>query len=155
MAAGIRLGWTVAHPDTIARMAGLKLEGGTSPFASQVAAEWTRNGTLAAHVLMLREHYARKRDLMLAMLAEQIPEGVTWTRPEGGFFIWVTMPDEVDATELAGTLAARGVSVSAGAPFYHSDRGHHEMRLSYSFPTDDEIRAGIEIIGNELNRILG
>ncbi len=155
MAAGIRLGWTVANADTITRMAALKLEGGTSPFASQVAAEWTSNGTLAAHVKMLKEHYRRKRDVMLEMLDSVMPDGVSWTRPQGGFFIWVTMPHRVDASKLAATLAERGVSVSAGAPFYHSDRGHHEMRLSYSYPTDEEIRVGIEIIGDEIRRTLG
>ncbi len=76
MAAGIRLGWAVADPDTIARMTALKLEGGTSPFASQVAAEWTRNGTLQSHVASLRTHYHRKRDVMLDALDRHMPEGV-------------------------------------------------------------------------------
>ncbi|MEZ4520080.1 MAG: PLP-dependent aminotransferase family protein [Thermomicrobiales bacterium] len=150
MAAGIRLGWTVADPDTIARLTALKLEGGTSPFASQVAAEWTRNGTLHSHVKMLREHYRRKRDVMLAALEKTMPEGVTWTKPDGGFFIWVTMPDSVDVTELAANLAAQGVHISDGTGFYCSDRGHHEFRLSYSYPTDDEIEKGIEILGREI-----
>ena len=150
MAAGIRLGWAVADPDTIARMTALKIEGGTSPFASQVAAEWTRNGTLESHVAMLRTHYRRKRDVMLDALDRNMPEGVTWTRPQGGFFIWVTMPDSVDVTELSSALATQGVHISAGTGFYHSDRGHHEFRLSYSYPTDDEIETGIGILGREI-----
>ena len=155
MAAGIRLGWTVADRDTIARLIALKLEGGTSPFASQVAAEWTRNGTLQAHVEMLRGHYRRKRDVMLAALDEHMPEGVSWTRPEGGFFIWVTMPQRVDSVELAVELSSRGVHISAGPGFYHSDRGRNEFRLSYSYPTDDEIDTGIRILGREIAARLG
>jgi 2-aminoadipate transaminase len=154
MAAGIRLGWTIAHEDTIARMAGLKLEGGANPFASHVAAEWTRNGTLASHVQMLRRHYGEHRDVMLAELDRHMPEGVIWTRPEGGFFIWVTMPERVDATSLATRLAGRGVFVISGNGFYFSDRGHNELRLSYSYPTADEIRAGIAILGEEIRAAL-
>lgn len=155
MAAGIRLGWAVADPDTIARMTALKLEGGTSPFASQVAAEWTRNGTLDAHVAMLRDHYRKKRDTMLAALDRHMPANVTWTRPQGGFFIWVTLPDSIQVTELALVLAQQGVQISAGPGFYPSDRGHHEFRLSYSYPTDDEIETGIEILGHEIAARLG
>ncbi len=154
MAAGIRLGWAVADAETIARLTALKLEGGTSPFASQVAAEWTRNGTLQAHIELLRTHYRAKRDVMLAALDNAMPEGVRWTRPQGGFFIWVTMPDTVDVTELAGALAAQGVQISAGPGFYHSDSGHHEFRLSYSYPTDDEIINGIEMLGREISQRL-
>ena len=155
MAAGIRLGWAVADPDTIARMTALKLEGGTSPFASQVAAEWTRNGTLDAHVALLRDHYGPKRDRMLAALDRHMPKGVTWTRPEGGFFIWVTMPDSVDSMELAAVLSARGVQISAGPGFYPSGRGNHEFRLSYSYPTDDEIDTGIAIVAEEIAARIG
>jgi DNA-binding transcriptional MocR family regulator len=150
MAAGIRLGWAVTDPDTIARLAALKLEGGTSPFASQVAAEWTRNGTLQSHVALLRTHYHRKRDVMLDALDRHMPAGVSWTRPAGGFFIWVTLPETVSSTELAANLAAQGVSISAGPGFYHSDRGQHEFRLSYSYPTDAEIETGIGMLGQEV-----
>lgn len=155
MAAGIRLGWTVADSDTIARLIALKLEGGTSPFASQVAAEWTRNGTLHAHVQMLREHYRRKRDVMLAALDAYMPESVSWTRPEGGFFIWVTMPEQIDSTDLAVDLLSLGVHISTGPGFYHSNRGRHEFRLSYSYPTDDEIDTGIRTLGREIASRLG
>ncbi|CAN5671247.1 PLP-dependent aminotransferase family protein [soil metagenome] len=155
MAAGIRLGWTIADQETIRRLIALKLEGGTSPFASQVAAEWTQNGTLQSHVAMLRSHYGRKRDVMLDALDRHMPHGVRWTRPEGGFFIWVTMPERVDSTELASTLAEAGVHISAGPGFYHSNRGHHEFRLSYSYPTDEEIEAGIQILGSQIADRLG
>lgn len=150
MAAGIRLGWAVADPETIARFGALKLEGGTSPFASQVAAEWTRNGTLHSHIALLRTHYHRKRDVMLSALDRHMPSGVTWTRPQGGFFIWVTMPETVDSRELAADLAAKGVHISAGPGFYNSDSGHHEFRLSYSYPSDDEIETGVEILAGEI-----
>ncbi len=144
------MGWTVGSEDTIARLAALKLEGGTSPFSSQVAAEWTRNGTLESHIQVLRDHYRRKRDLMLRELENNMPDGVRWTRPQGGFFIWVTLPDDVDSVQLARRLGDQGVFVSAGPGFYHTDRGHHEFRLSYSYPTDEEISKGISIVGNEI-----
>jgi 2-aminoadipate transaminase len=155
MAAGIRLGWVVADPDTIARLTALKLEGGTSPFASQVAAEWTRNGTLKAHVNMLRNHYRAKRDVMLSALERHMPEGTRWTKPEGGFFIWVTMPESVQSPELAATLAKQGVHISAGPGFFPSGRGQHEFRLSYSYPTDNEIETGVSMLGNAIAARIG
>lgn len=154
MAAGIRLGWVVASPDVVTRLAGLKLDGGTNPFASHVAAEWTRNGSLHRHIQMLIENYRVKRDRMLAALEAHMPEGTRWTRPEGGFFIWLTLPEGADAGDVARRASQRGVEVIRGADFYFSDRGHDELRLSYSYPTLDEIDAGIEILGEEIRAAL-
>lgn len=147
MAAGIRLGWTIADPEIIRRMAALKFEGGTNMFASHIAAEWTRNGTLANHVQTLRQHYKRSRDAMLEALTEHMPVGAQWTEPEGGFFIWLTLPDGRDALDVAARAGKEGVIVSPGPNFYFSDRGQNELRLSYAFPTEDEIRKGIKILG--------
>ena len=103
---------------------------------------------------MLRDNYRQKRDRMLAALEAHMPEGARWTRPEGGFFIWLTLPEGVDASELSARLAVRGVEVIPGTGFYFSDRGHNEVRLSYSYPTLDEIDAGIEIMGEEIRAAL-
>jgi DNA-binding transcriptional MocR family regulator len=84
-----------------------------------------------------------------------MPDEVTWTRPQGGFFIWVTMPDLIDASVLVVRLAERGVHVLSGESFYFSDRGRHELRLSYSYPTVEEITTGIAILGEEIRAALG
>lgn len=146
MAAGIRLGWAVADPEIINRMAGLKFEGGTNMFASQVAAEWTANGTLESHIDVLRGHYRKSRDTMLSALKAHMPKDAHWTRPDGGFFIWLTLPKGIQAREVAAAAADEGVIVSPGPGFYYSNRGREEIRLSYAFPTEHEIEYGIETL---------
>ena len=146
MGAGMRLGWLVAAPEIIGKLAVLKIDGGTNIFASHVAAAWLPDH-LDAHVAELREIYRRRRDLMLAALERHMPEGTTWTRPEGGFFVWVTFPAGVDTTRMLPQARERGVEFLPGATCYADGRGLDQMRLSFSFAQDEQIEPGIKIIG--------
>jgi 2-aminoadipate transaminase len=83
---------------------------------------------------------------MIDALATHMPEGVTWTTPEGGFFIWVTLPDSIDTEDLATQAKERGVVILPGAQCFVSDQGKNTMRLSYSYAQDDQIAAGIQIL---------
>ncbi len=148
MAAGMRLGWTIANPAVIRQMTGLKSEGGTSPFASHVAAEFASSGTLTEHVTELRTLYLSRRDAMLRALEESMPEGTTWTTPEGGFFIWLTLPEGVSVRELAPASKARGVEICPGFIFYFHGKGDGQIRLSYSFADEPNIQKGIRILGD-------
>lgn len=154
MAAGMRLGWVVAHEDVISRLIALKSDGGTSPFGSFVATQFAASGTLVEHVQELRALYHRRRDAMLAALAREMPDGTTWTTPEGGFFIWVRFPDGVDMSTLVPACRERGVEISPGPIFYFDDRGNNEMRLSYSFATEPQIDEGIAILADEATKQL-
>lgn len=146
--AGVRLGWVVANPTVINRLIALKAEGGTSPFASHVIANFAASGSLTEHIHELRGVYSTRRDALLKALKETMPEGTTWTVPEGGFFVWVTFPDSVDVSRIAAEAAEQKVSIRSGQMFYFSDRGIHEMRLSYSFNSESEIRQGVEILAD-------
>lgn len=148
MAAGVRLGWVVADEDVIQRLAGMKLEGGTSPFAGYVAAEFCANGTLQEHISELTALYRRRRDIMLAALDRVMPAGTTWTTPEGGFFIWVTLPDGVTAGELHKAAAEQNVEFLPGPACHFGGAGGNTLRLAYSFSDDDKIEQGIEILGD-------
>lgn len=147
MAAGMRLGWAIADTETIAMLAGLKYEGGTSPFAGQVAAEFCSSGTLIEHVEDLRRLYRSRRDAMLDALQREMPQGTTWTTPEGGFFIWVTLPNGVSASAILPLARKRNVEFLAGTGFYFHGSGGNAMRLSYSFANEDQIAEGIGILG--------
>lgn len=149
MAAGMRLGWVVAHPDVINRLIALKPDGGTSPFGSFVATEFAASGTLVEHVQELRTIYHQRRDAMLAALDQHMPEGTTWTVPDGGFFIWIRFPQGVSMDALVPACRQRGVEISPGPIFYFDGRGTNEMRLSYSFANEDQIREGIAILAGE------
>jgi 2-aminoadipate transaminase len=146
MGPGMRLGWLVGPADLIRRLAAMKIDGGTSVFGAHVAADWL-SGNLLPHVETLREVYRRRRDLMLAALQRHMPTGTTWTVPEGGFFIWVTLPDGIDATRMRDQVRELGVDYLPGSACYSDDSGANELRLSFSFAEDDRIEPGIRIIG--------
>lgn len=146
LGAGMRLGWVVAHPTLINRMAVLKVDGSTNVFGTYVAAAWIPEH-LDEHIEELKEIYQHRRDLMLAELTEHMPEGASWTEPEGGFFIWVTLPEGVDTTAMAEQARERGVEYLAGAGCFADGSGRNTLRLSFSFARDEEIREGIRILG--------
>jgi 2-aminoadipate transaminase len=146
MGAGMRLGWLLAPAEFITRLTALKIDGGTNVFGAHVAAEWLPEH-LETHVRELREVYRRRRDLMLLALERHMPAGSSWTRPEGGFFVWVTLPPGVDTTRMLPQACERGVEFLPGATCYPDDRGRDQLRLSFSFAADDQIDEGIRIIG--------
>lgn len=146
MGAGMRLGWVLAHPSLISRMAVLKVDGSTNVFGTHVAAEWIP-AHLDRHIDELKAMYERRRDIMLEEMTEHFPEGTTWTRPDGGFFIWVTLPDDIDTTAMAMQARERGVEFLPGQSCFVDGSGSNMLRLSYSFARDEEIREGIRILG--------
>lgn len=146
LGAGMRLGWVVAHPTLINKMAVLKVDGSTNVFGTYVAAQWIPEH-LDRHIDELREIYRHRRDLMLAELEEHFPDSATWTHPEGGFFIWVTLPQGIDTTEMAAQARERGVEYLPGRTCFADGSGSNTLRLSYSFARDAEIREGIRILG--------
>lgn len=146
MGAGMRIGWLVAAPEIINRLAALKIDGGTNIFGSYVAAEWIP-AHLDSHLEQLKGIYARRRDLMVAALERHMPEGTSWTRPEGGFFIWLTLPPGLDAGRMLPQARERGIEYLPGATCYTDGRGANQIRLAYSFAADDQIDDGIRILG--------
>jgi 2-aminoadipate transaminase len=145
MGAGMRLGWLVAPTEVIQRLGVLKVDGGTNIFGSYVAAEWLPKH-LPDHLIELREIYHRRKLLMLDALERYMPAGTTWTDPEGGFFVWVTLPEGIDALELLPRAREMGIEYMPGSSCYANGGGANQIRLSYSFARDDQIGAGIEIL---------
>jgi 2-aminoadipate transaminase len=146
MGAGMRLGWLVADPAIIQRLAALKVDGGTNVFGSHVAADWLPRHQ-PEHVSKLRAIYQRRRDLMLAALERHMPEGTTWTRPDGGFFIWVTLPEAIDTGRMLAQARERGVDYLPGHTCFTDGSGRNQLRLAYSYATDEQIEPGVRIIG--------
>jgi DNA-binding transcriptional MocR family regulator len=95
-------------------------------------------------VTAARSHYRRRRDAMLAALAEHMPAGVTWTEPQGGLFVWVRLPEGCDAAALLQRAVAEArVAFVPGGAFFFDGSGRNSMRLSYSLPDEATIREGI------------
>lgn len=146
MGPGMRLGWIVGPPELIRRVSALKVDGGTNVFGAHVAADWLPE-RLLPHVRRLRGVYQRRRDLMLAALEQHMPPGSTWTVPDGGFFIWLTLPEEIDTKRMHAQVQELGVEYLPGPACFAEGMGANQLRLSFSFVEDDLIEPGIRVIG--------
>ncbi|MGI8686960.1 MAG: PLP-dependent aminotransferase family protein [Thermomicrobiales bacterium] len=146
MAAGMRLGWCVGPAKLIEKMAKLKADGGTSPFASNVAAEYAASGELEQHVGELIDIYRSRRDTMTEALKAEMPAGIEWSEPNGGFFLWLTLPAGYDSVDMLPEARAHGVDFLPGTGCFFDGNGRRNIRLSYSFADDEAIRRGVKIL---------
>ena len=147
LAPGIRLGWIVAPPDVIAKLVQLKQGADlhTSTFSQCVAYEVACSGFLDEHVKRIRQVYRERRDAMLEALAAFFPPEVTWTRPHGGLFLWLTLPEGAVSQELLRPALESNVAFVPGNSFYATrvDDGGRHVRLNFSKPTPEQIREGV------------
>ena len=102
-----------------------------------------------------RQTYAERRDAMLAALAEQMPEGTTWTHPDGGFYVWVTLPEGFDAAAMLPRAVTARVAYVPGTAFYADGLGSRQLRLSYCFPTSERIVEGIRRLAGVMDERAG
>jgi 2-aminoadipate transaminase len=152
LAPGLRLGWIVAPPEVIGKLAQLKQGADlhTSTFTQFVAYEVARDGFLDSHVKLIRQVYRERRDVMLQALQEFFPPAVTWTHPQGGLFLWVTLPQSLDIQAIFRSALEQNVAFVPGDSFYANDsrdknecEGCRHMRLNFSNATPEQIREGI------------
>jgi 2-aminoadipate transaminase len=147
LAPGLRLGWIVAPPDVIAKLVQLKQGADlhTSTFVQIVAYEVAKDGFLDEHVKLIRKVYRERRDVMLATLKEYFPPEVTWTHPQGGLFLWVTLPEGMDSHKLFEAALKENVAFVPGDSFYANNghEGSRHMRLNFSYGQPEQIREGI------------
>lgn len=145
---GLRLGWVCAASPVIRQMVLLKQAGDLhSATLNQIAMLDVAQG-FDGHVARVRALYRGRRDAMLAALGRHMPAGVTWTRPEGGMFVWVTLPEGMDgAALLERSLARDKVAFVPGAAFYPDGSGRNTIRLNFSSPTEAMIEEGLSRLG--------
>ena len=151
-APGFRLGWALAHPEILDKIYVCKQSLDLCPpiFDQYVAAEFLKSGKLDANLKKSIALYKSKRDLLLSLLEEHMPESVTWTHPEGGLFLFLTMPQGFDAVKFYDKALDAGVAYVAGE-FFHPDRdGKNTMRLNFSFMSPERISEGIRLLAGLL-----
>jgi 2-aminoadipate transaminase len=107
-------------------------------------------GILKRHVIDICRVYSERRDVMLEAMEEHFPEGVAWTRPQGGLFLWVRCPPAVDTEKLLKRALEVKVAFVPGFAFYPDGGGRNAMRLNFSCMPPDKIRVGIERLGNAI-----
>lgn len=156
LAPGMRLGWAVAHPEVIRRMLLLKDEGGTSAFAQAVSLEYGRDGVVAAHIRDLVAAYRVKRDTMLSALDSYFPAEAKWTRPAGGFFIWMWLPPTVEPAELAKRAREQGVEYLPGEPCFAQppETPGTYLRLGYSLISAPDIEEAVKRLAGVVSGVL-
>jgi 2-aminoadipate transaminase len=156
LAPGLRVGGVVAPEEVVRRLVILKqgMDLHSSTFAQMVAYETARGGFIDRHVRLIRRIYGERRDAMLAALDRNFPASVRWTRPQGGLFLWVTLPHGLDSAALLKDALAEKVAFVPGRSFFPRDGGASTFRLNFSFCTPERIEEGIARLGRVLRRTL-
>ena len=155
-APGFRLGWAIAHPDILDKIYVCKQSLDLCPpiFDQYVAAEFLSSGRLDENLAKSVALYKGKRDLLLSLLQEYMPEGVRWTHPEGGLFLFLTLPKGFDAVAFYDKALTAGVAYVAGEFFHPDRRGKNTMRLNFSFMSPEKIEAGVKVLAQLLKEEL-
>jgi len=159
LAPGLRVAWLVAsdrgiHERLVSAKQATDLH--TSSFTQRVVWDYVRRpGVLDEHLRHLRDVYRCRRDAMQGALARHLPEGGRWTRPEGGMFLWVELPDGIDATELFRTALRQKVAFVPGESFWVGEPRRNTLRLNFSNADEDNIEAGVGRLGAAVRAALG
>lgn len=156
LAPGFRVGWIVA-PEPLVPPLGCAKDGmdlDTATFSQRVVAEYLASGRFPAHLDALRAAYRARRDLMLSLLARHFPAGTRWSVPRHGALVWVELPGGLDAAALLPAAVEAGVAYVPGRVFGvpGSGAGHSALRLNFSYPSPEAIRAGMERLGRVFGR---
>lgn len=147
-APGVRLGWVHAQPGILHKI-NVGKQGAdlcSSNLSQMMITSFFNNGDWHGYVKRLNAIYKERRDAMLAALAEYMPKDVYWTHPEGGLFVWATLPSYLDATAMLPRAISKNVAYVPGEGFYAGGEHKNNMRLNFSFVESEKIRRGIEIL---------
>ena len=145
IAPGLRLGWVVAPPEVFSRLLILKQASDlhTSSFDQLVAYTYLTRNDQTAHLERIRHAYGERYEVLDTALRSGMPPGFTWTKPEGGMFLWITGPEKLDALELLQRAIVKKVAFVPGRDFFPTDGGRNFLRLNYSNSTPERIREGV------------
>ncbi len=145
---GMRLGWIIADEAVIQKLVIAKQSTDlcTPAFTQAIVAEFASRGLLAKAIENVKRVYREKREIMLSALDEYMPDlpGLSWTRPQGGLFLWVRLPEHVDADELFYEAIEQNVAFVVGSAFHCDGGGRSSMRLNFSYPTNEDIVEGVK-----------
>lgn len=146
---GLRVAWAVAPVDVVQQLVMAKQGADlmTSSLSQEIAAEFIRRGWLPCQVARIRDTYRLRRDAMCAAIDDFFPSEASYYRPEGGLFLWVTLPEGLDATALLAEAAVHQVAYVPGQPFFVDGRGTNTLRMSFASVPPETIREGVRRVG--------
>ena len=153
---GVRVGWALAEPGILGRLVLMKEAADlcSGSFGQLVAARYLTGERWRQNLAVLVDVYRRRRDAMLAALERDFPSGARWTHPNGGFYVWATLPPGLDSASLLPLAVENRVAYVPGTAFYTDGRGRDRLRLSFCYPTEERIAEGIRRLGEVLAKAL-
>jgi 2-aminoadipate transaminase len=156
LAPGLRLAWVIAPREVIRKLVMAKQAADlhTASFNQYVAYEVGKGGFLNEHVKVIRSIYKERRDVMIEMMEELFPPGVSWVKPKGGMFLWGILPEGMDSAEVLKRAVERKVAFVPGAAFHPRGGGENTMRLNFSYSSPDTIREGVTRLGITLKELI-
>jgi 2-aminoadipate transaminase len=156
LAPGLRLAWVIAPEQVIRKLVTTKQGADlhTASFNQYVAYEVGKGGFLDEHVKMIRATYKERRDVMIEMMEEMFPAGVSWSHPKGGMFLWGILPEGMDSADVLKRAVERKVAFVPGEAFHATGGGKNTMRLNFSYSAPETIREGITRLGAALKEVI-
>jgi len=151
---GFRIGWVVAHEAIIDKlvMAKQNTDLCTSAFVQKIAAKFFEKGYFEKNLQFIIKSYGEKRDSMIAAFYKYMPEGVKWTEPEGGLFLFVTLPEYMDSEALFKVAIEENVAFVPGAPFHCDGSGRNTMRINFSYMSKEMNEEGVKRLANAIRK---
>ena len=155
-APGFRLGWIIAEPALLEQIFVCKQALDLCPpvFDQYLAAEFMGSGALDRNLKRSISLYRDKRDYMISLLEKYMPDGVSWTHPDGGLFLWVTLPEGIDTVAMYDSALAAGVAYVAGSFFFPDGSHRNTMRLNFSYLARERMEAGVQLLAAEIAKVL-
>ncbi len=153
---GFRIGWVAGHRDAIRKYVLVKQGADLqcNPLSQSIIVEYMKHHDIDAHIARIVEVYKRRRDIALDCIAKYFPAGIRFTRPEGGLFIWVELPENISARSLLAECLEKGVAFVPGGSFFPNENRENTMRLNFSNMPEDKIAIGLRTIGETLAECL-
>jgi 2-aminoadipate transaminase len=151
---GLRLAWILGNKEVVGKLATLKQATDlcTNILSQLIAFKYFQLGKFDENIRSNIDIYRQKRDIMLTALAEYFPLEVSWTKPQGGFFVMATLPEYIDTQEMLFDAVKENVAYVPGSPFFADGQGKNTMRLSFCYPSQEDIKEGIKRIGKVIKK---
>lgn len=153
---GFRIGWVIAHESIVDKFVIAKQSTDlcTAPFVQKIAAKYLEKGLFDKNLKNIIKMYHRKRDVMLEAFEEFMPEGVTWTKPEGGLFLFLSLPEDMDAQELFNIALEKNVAFVLGSAFHCDGSGKNTMRINFSYVDEEKNRIGVQRLAESIKTMI-
>lgn len=153
---GFRIGWVIAHPDVLDYFVKAKQNTDlcTAPFVQKIAAEYFAKGHFDKNLNKIIDMYRKKKDAMLQAFEDYMPEGITWTKPEGGLFLFLRLPEYMDAEDLFKVAIEKKVAFVLGTVFHCDGSGKNTMRINFSYMSEEQNVEGVKRLAESIKELM-